>query len=143
MRSFLIAVLMLVVAAQLQAQDSLPRFVFEGHSIGDARPKAEPSNQCSWPGEHKEVVCMREKLDGVSFEAAYTYSSAGNLVGVGALVDSVEFNPLLSALTKRYGQPRAMRSGTGHAYAQWRFREGKLHLTRTGTLVVLRFAGAS
>ena len=144
MRSFFIAVLILFLAPQLHAQDTLPRFVFQGHHIGDAWPKPEPRDQCKWPGEgHRQIVCMRENLDGLSFDAAYTYSNKGDLVGVGALVDSVEFKPLLSSLTKRYGQPKALRSGTGHDYAQWRFREGKLHLTRTGTLVVLRFAAAS
>jgi hypothetical protein len=139
MRSLLIAAFVLVAAGPVQAQDSLPRFVFEGHHIGEARVTPRP-DQCKWPGDHAQIVCARETLDGVNFDAAYTYTSQGNLVAVGATVDSVEFKPLFAALTKRYGRPKAQRSGKGHDYAQWRFREGKLHLTRTGTLVVLRFA---
>jgi hypothetical protein len=138
MRSLVIVGFILLAAWPAQAQDALPRFQFEGHHIGDARPKAP--DQCKWPGDHAQIVCVRENLEGVSFDAAYTYTSQGNLVAVGATVDSAEFKPLFAALTKRYGQPKAQRSGTGHDYAQWRFKEGKLHLTRTGSLVVLRFA---
>jgi hypothetical protein len=49
---------------------------------------------------------------------------------------------LLAVFTKRYGQPNALRRGKGTDYVQWRFKEGRLHLTRTGTLVVARFASA-
>ena len=141
MRTLLIASLILFAARPAQAQDSLPQFVFEGHHIGETRPQR--ADECKWPGDHPQVVCARESLDGVHFEAAYTYTSQGNLVAVGATVDSAEFKPLVAALTKRYGQPKAQRGGTGQYYAQWRFKEGRLHLTRTGTLVVLRFASAA
>ncbi|HEY7236923.1 MAG TPA: hypothetical protein VH539_22370 [Gemmatimonadaceae bacterium] len=141
MRSLMMAALILLAASPLHAQDALPQFVFDGHHIGEARPTPEPREQCKGPGgEHPLMVCLRENLDGVHLDAGYNYSSQGNLVGVGALTDSSEFKPLLTALTKRYGEPKARRSGTGHDYVQWRFREGKLHLTRTGDLVVLRFA---
>lgn len=144
MRSFLIATFMLLVARSAQAQDSLPQFIFAGHHIGEARPKPEKPDACKGPGgEHPLTVCVRENLDGVPLDAGYNYGAKGDLTGVGALVDSSEFKPLLAVLTKRYGEPKARRSGTGHDYAQWRFREGKLHLTRTGDLVVLRFAPAA
>ena len=141
MRSLSIALLILVAAAPLHAQDSLPQVVFDGHHLGDARSTLEQRDQCKGPGdEHPLTVCVHENLDGVHFDAGYNYSAKGNLVGVGALVDSSDFKPLLAALTKRYGEPKARRGGSRHDYAQWRFREGMLHLTRTGDLVVLRFA---
>jgi hypothetical protein len=143
MRSLLIAAFILLATRPAEAQDSLPQFVFDGHHVGEARATWQPRDECKGLGrEHPLIVCARENLDGVHLDAAYSYSSKGDLVGVGALTDSAEFEPLLAALTKRYGEPKARRSGTGHDYAQWRFREGRLHLTRTGTLVVLRFAPA-
>ena len=141
MRILLIAWFILLAARSARAQDSLPQFVFDGHHIGEARPMPDSHDQCKGPGgEHPQMVCVRETLDGVHLDAGYNYNNKGNLVGVGALVDSSDFKPLLAALTKRYGEPHARRSGTGHDYVQWRFREGKLHLTRTGSLVVLRLA---
>ena len=141
MRTLLTAAFILLAARSARAQDSLPQFVFDGHHIGEARPTRDPRDLCKGPGgEHPQMVCVRESLGGVHLDAGYDYNTKGNLVGVGALVDSSEFKPLLAALTKRYGEPHARRRGTGHDYVQWRFREGKLHLTRTGSLVVLRFA---
>lgn len=141
MRSLLIAGLIFLVAPQVQAQGSLPRFVFEGHRIGEAWPVPRPESDCEHPATG-QTVCVREVLDGVTLDTYYTYSR-GVLSHVGATVDSAAFEPLVLAFTKRYGHPRALRHGTGHDYAQWRFREGTLHLTRTGTLVVARFAVAS
>ena len=140
MRSLLIAGLILLAAPRVQAQGSLPRFVFEGHRIGEARPESRGQSDCEHPASG-QTVCVREVLDGISLDTYYTYNR-GVLSHVGATVDSSAFEPLVLAFTKRYGHPRALRHGTSHDYAQWRFREGTLHLTRTGTLVVARFAAA-
>ena len=141
MRSLLMAALILLVASPARAQDSLPRFVFSGHHIGEARVSPGPRNECKQPGEGpKQIVCVREKLDDLNFDAWYSYDSTGRLRGVGGMVDSVGFEPLLHTFEKRYGQPSALGRGKGHDYAQWRFQEGRLHLTRTGTMIVVRFA---
>ena len=140
MRSFLIAGLILLTALPLRAQDSLPRFAFNGHRLGEARAAGEPWSKCK-DLESKRSMCVREGevLDGMRIEAAYAYRD-GLLSEVHAKLDSVAFEPVLAALTKRYGEPRALRRGKGHDYAQWRFKEGRLHLTRTGTLIIAQFA---
>ena len=144
MRSLLMAGLILLVAAPVRAQDSLPQFVFNGHHIGEVKPSSEPRNQCRHSDDGQaQFICTRASFNGVSFDARYTYESKGGLRAVDALVDSVSFGALLRAFTKRYGRPKALRHGTGRDYAQWRFREGRLHLTRTGTVIVLRFALAA
>ena len=140
MRSFLIAGLILLVASQVRAQDSLPRFAFNGHRIGETRAAREPWSKCR-ELKGNGSMCMRagEVLDGMRIEAGYAFTD-GLLSEVHAKLDSVGFEPVLSALTKRYGEPRALRRGTGHDYAQWRFKEGRLHLTRTGTMILAQFA---
>jgi len=144
MRSLLITGPILLAASPVHAQDSLPQFVFGGHHIGEVRPSPEPRTQCKRPPDgQRQIICARETLNGVSFDVGYIYDSENRLTSVGALVDSLGFEPLLQAFTKRYGQPRALRRGTGHDYAQWQFKEGRLHLTRTGALIVLRFTSAA
>ena len=144
MRSLLMAGLILLVAAPVRAQDSLPKFVFSGHRIGEFRRSAELQNRCTQPSDGQwQFICARESFNGVSFDARYTYDGKNRLRSLDALIDSVDFEQLLRAFAKRYGQPRALRRGTGHDYAQWRFQEGRLHITRTGTVIVVRFALAA
>ena len=142
MRSFILAALILVAAPQVRAQDSLPRFAFNGHLAGESRAAGQPWSRCR-DLENKRAMCMRdgEMLDGIRIEAGYAYTD-GLLSEVHVKVDSVGFEPMLAALTRRYGQPRALKRGKGPEYAQWRFKEGRLHLTRTGSLIIAQF-GAS
>jgi hypothetical protein len=87
-------------------------------------------------------MCTREgeAIGGVKIDAGYLYRN-DRLSVVHMKPDSgATFDPLLATLTKRYGAPRAVRRGKGLDYAQWQFRDGRLHLTRTGTLVIVQFA---
>lgn len=141
MRSLLMASLLLLVAAPVRAQEVAPPFVFNGHHIGELKPSGEPGNQCRHADDGQmQFICAPADFNGVSFDARYTYDGRNRLRSVDALVESVGFEPLLRAFAKRYGRPKALQRGTGHDYAQWRFKEGRLHLTRTGSVIVLRFA---
>jgi len=141
MRSLLVAGLMLLIAPRVRAQDSLPRFAFHGHRAGETSAAGEPWTECK---ELDDVtrMCTREgeAIGSLKIDAGYLYRNE-RLAVIHMKVDSgAAFNPLLKALTKRYGAPRALRRGKGLDYAQWQFRDGRLHLTRTGTLVVAQFA---
>jgi hypothetical protein len=73
-------------------------------------------------------------------DAGYLYRN-NRLALIHMVADSTAaFDPVLAALTKRYGAPRALKRGKGFDYAQWQFKDGRLHLTRTGTLVIAQFA---
>lgn len=141
MRSLLIAGLILLVAPRVRAQDSLPRFTFHGHRAGETSVAGEPWTECRKLDEVTQM-CARdgEMIGRVKVDAGYMYRN-DKLAVVQMKADSgATFSPLLATLTKRYGKPRALRRGKGFDYAQWRFRDGRLHLTRTGTLVMAQFA---
>ena len=141
MRSLLVAGLILLIAPRVRAQDSLPRFALNGHRAGETSTAGEPWTECR---ELDEVtrMCTREgeAIGATKIEAGYFYRN-DRLALIQMKADSgAAFNPVLSALTKRYGAPRALRRGRGFDYAQWQFKDGRLHLTRTGTLVIAQFA---
>jgi hypothetical protein len=142
MRALVIGALLLIVAPQLRAQDSLPGFAFNGHRIGETKAAGEPWSECM-KLDGTTTICLREReqLDGISAKAGYVYMD-GRLSAVHVSVDSVGFESVLAALTKRYGEPRTQHLGSGHAYAQWRFKEGRLQLTRTGSMIIAKFAAA-
>ena len=141
MRSLLVAGLVLLIAPQVRAQESLPRFAFNGHRAGETSTAGEPWTACR---ELDDVtrMCTREgeAIGRMKIDAGYLYRN-DRLAVIHMKADSgTAFNPVLALLTKRYGAPRALRRGKGLDYAQWRFRDGRLHLTRTGTLVLVQFA---
>lgn len=141
MRSLLVAGLILLIAPQVRAQESLPRFVLNGHHAGETNAAGEPWTECRKLDDVTQM-CAREgeAIGKMKIDAGYLYRN-DRLSLVHIKVDSgAAFNPLLTALTKRYGAPRALRRGKGIDYAQWQFRDGRLHLTRTGTLVIAQFA---
>ena len=141
MRSLLVAGLILLIAPRVRAQDSLPRFAFHGHRAGETSAAGEPWSECR---ELDDVTQMcttgAEAIGGVKIDAGYLYRN-NRLSVIHMKADSgAVFDPLLAALTKRYGAPRTVKRGKGLDYAQWRFSDGRLHLTRTGTLVIAQFA---
>ena len=141
MRSILVAGLILLIAPRVHAQDSLPRFAFNGHRAGETSVAGEPWTECKQLDDVTQV-CVRggEAIGRVKIDAGYFYRN-NRLSVVQMKADSgATFSPLLATLTKRYGAPRALRRGKGLDYAQWQFRDGRLHLTRTGTLVIAQFA---
>lgn len=141
MRSLLVAGLILLIAPRVHAQDSLPRFAFHGHRAGETSVAGEPWTQCR---DLDEVTqrCTREgeALGRVKIDAGYFYRN-NRLSLIQMKADSgATFSPLLATLTKQYGTPRVVKRTKGFDYAQWQFRDGRLHLTRTGTLVIAQFA---
>ena len=141
MRSLLVAGLILLVAPQLRAQDSQRRFAFHGHRAGETSVAGEPWTQCR---DLDDVTqrCVREgeALGRVRIDAGYYYRN-NRLALIQMKADSgATFSPLLSTLTKQYGTPRVVKRSKGFDYAQWRFADGRLHLTRTGTVVIAQFA---
>ena len=141
MRSLLVAGLMLLIAPQIRAQASLPRFVINGHHAGETRAAGEPWTECKELDDVTQM-CTREgeAIGTAKIDAGYFYRN-DRLSLVHMKADSAAaFGSLLAILTKRYGAPRALKRGKGVNYAQWQFRDGRLHLTRTGTLVIAQFA---
>jgi len=141
MRSLLVAGLMLLIAPRVRAQNLLPRFAFNGHRAGETSAAGEPWTECR---ELDDVtrMCTREgeAIGRLKVDAGYLYRN-DRLAVIHMKVDSAAaFDPVLAALTKRYGAPRALRHGKGLDYAQWQFKDGRLHLTRTGTLIIAQFA---
>lgn len=144
MRSLLVAGLILLIAPRARAQDSLPRFAFNGHRAGETSVAGEPWAECRQLDDVTQM-CVREgeSIGSVKIDAGYLYRN-NRLSLVHIKVDSgTTFAPMLAMLTKRYGAPRALRRGKGFDYAQWRFRDGRLHLTRTGTMVIAQFAAGT
>jgi len=141
MRSLLVAGLILLIAPRAHAQNSLPGFAFHGHRAWESSVAGEPWTECKQLDDVTQM-CARdgEALGGVKIGIGYLYRN-DRLALVQMKADSgATFDPLLTTFSKRYGTPRALRRGKGFDYAQWRFRDGRLHLTRTGTLVVAQFA---
>ncbi|HEX4468090.1 MAG TPA: hypothetical protein VH080_01050, partial [Gemmatimonadaceae bacterium] len=125
----------------VRAQESLPRFAFNGHRAGETSTAGEPWTECK---ELDDVsrMCTREgeAIGSMKVDAGYLYRN-NRLALIHMVADSTAaFDPVLAALTKRYGAPRALKRGKGFDYAQWQFKDGRLHLTRTGTLVIAQFA---
>ena len=144
MRSLLIAGLMLWPAPRARAQEALPDFAFNGHRVGEPEAAVAASSRCKTL-DRATRVCMKEgeAVAGMRVDVSYWYRSQG-LSAVHVKVDSgTAFEPLLAALTKQYGEPRALRHGNGIGYAQWRFKDGQMDLTRTGTLVIAEFRSTS
>ena len=141
MRSLLVAGLILFIAPRVRAQDSLPRFALNGHRAGETSAAGEPWTECRKLDDVTQM-CAREgeAIGSMKIDAGYLYRN-DRLSVVHIKADSgTSFDPVLSTLIKRYGAPRALRRGKGFDYAQWQFRDGRLHLTRTGTLVIAQFA---
>ena len=141
MRSILVAGLILLIAPRVRAQDALPRFAFNGHRAGETSTAGEPWTECRQLDDVTQM-CTREgeAIGRTKIDAGYLYRN-DRLAVIHMKTDSTAtFNPVLAALTRRYGAPRALRRGKGFDYAQWRFRDGRLHLTRTGTMVIAQFA---
>jgi hypothetical protein len=140
MRPLATAIFLAITAASAQAQQSLPSFDFYGHHIGDTAIVGAPWSRCTEEAKAGMAWCTRERelLDNVSFQAGYGYVG-GRLSSIALSADAANFDTVLRIFTKRFGQARAVTRGSGHAYAQWRFKEGRLHLTRTGRVVVARF----
>ncbi|HKW47016.1 MAG TPA: hypothetical protein VJN70_06210 [Gemmatimonadaceae bacterium] len=141
MRSLLVAGLILLIAPQVRAQQSLPRFALNGHRAGETSAAGEPWTECRKLDDVTQM-CTREgeAIGSMKIDAGYLYRN-DRLALVHVKADSAAaFDPLLAVLIKRYGAPRALRRGKGVDYAQWLFRDGRLHLTRTGTLVIAQFA---
>jgi hypothetical protein len=118
----------------MPAQNSSAPFVFNGHQVGEAKNAGAPWAKCTNDREHGKSMCVheRELLDGVAFDVGYTYLN-DRLSGVSFLVGPVGFDGVLPALIKRYGAPSRLARARGRDYAEWRFKEGRLHLTRTGS----------
>lgn len=141
MRSVLIAGLILLIAPQVRAQQSLPRFALNGHRAGETSAAGEPWTECRQLDDVTQM-CRREgeAIGSMQIDAGYLYRN-DRLSLVHMKADSgTTFDPVLRTLTKRYGAPRTLRRGKGLDYAQWQFRDGRLHLTRTGSLVIAQFA---
>jgi hypothetical protein len=140
MRALATAILIAISAASAHAQQSLPSFDFYGHHIGDTAIVGAPWSRCTEEAKAGMAWCTRERelLDNVSFQAGYGYAG-GRLARIALSADAANFDTVLRIFTKRFGQARTVTRGRGHAYAQWRFREGRLHLTRTGEVIVARF----
>ena len=141
MRAIAVAALIALTAGSAHAQQSPPRLDFYGRHIGDTRDAGEPWARCTEEQSTGTALCTRERelLDNVSFQAGYGYVG-GRLSTIKLAPDAATFDTVLRVFTTRFGRARAIARGSGHAYAQWQFREGRLHLTRTGTVVVARFA---
>jgi hypothetical protein len=140
MRSIAIALLIAITAGRVGAQQSPPSFDFYGRHIGDTAIIGAPWSRCTEDAKAGMALCTRERelLDNVSFQAGYGYVG-GRLSTIALSADAANFETVLRIFTKRFGEARTVKRGSGHAYAQWRFKEGRLHLTRTGTMVVARF----
>jgi len=141
MRSLLVAGLILLIAPQVRAQNSLPRFALNGHRAGETSVAGEPWTECRKLDDVTQM-CAREgeSIGRIKIDAGYLYRN-DRLSLVHIKADSTAtFDPLLATLVKRYGAPRALRRGKGFDYAQWQFRDGRLHLTRTGSVVIAQFA---
>ena len=144
MRSLLIAGLMLSLAPRARAQDALADFVFNGHRVGEPEAAVAASSRCKTL-DRATRICMHEgeAVAGMRVEVSYSYRSQ-RLFAVHVKVDSATaVEPLLATFTKQYGEPRALRHGNGVGYAQWRFKDGQMDLTRTGTLVIAEFRSPS
>jgi hypothetical protein len=141
MRSLLVAGLILLIAPRVRAQDALPRFALNGHRAGESSAAGEPWTECKKLDDVTQM-CAREgeAIGSMKINAGYLYRN-DRLSVVHIKADSASaFDPMLATLIKRYGAPRALRRGKGLEYAQWQFRDGRLHLTRTGSLVIAQFA---
>jgi hypothetical protein len=144
MRTLLIAGLIVTLAPQVRAQDALPHFVFNGHRIGEPEAVVAASGRCKTL-DTATRMCLKqgEEVASMRVDVSYSYRNQG-LASLHVKVDSGSaFEPLLTAFTKQYGTPRALRRGKGVGYAQWRFKEGRMDLTRTGTLVIAEFRALS
>ena len=140
MRSLFIAGLMLTLAPDARAQDALPHFVFNGHRIGEPEAIVAASGHCKTL-DTAARMCLKqgEEVAGMRADVSYSYRGQG-LSSLQVKVDSgPAFETLLAAFSKQYGRPRALRRGKGVGYAQWQFKEGRMDLTRTGTLVIAEF----
>src|SRR5437764_11621070 len=107
MRSLLVAGLMLLIAPQVRAQNSLPRFAFHGHRAGETSVAGEPWTECKQLDDVTQM-CQRdgESLGRVKIDAGYLYRN-DRLAVVQMKADSgATFSPLLATLTKQYGTPR-------------------------------------
>ena len=101
----------------------------------------EPWNECRKLDDVTQM-CVREgeAIGSMKIDAGYLYRN-DRLSVIHIKADSAAaFDPLLATLIKRYGAPRALKRGKGFDYAQWQFSDGRLHLTRTGSLVIAQFA---
>jgi hypothetical protein len=144
MRLILLGALLLAAPARLTAQ-ATRHFAFNGHHVGELRSAGAPWAKCAnEPKQHKSM-CTRhhERVENVSVDVGYTFMN-DRLSGVSFLVDSVGFDGILPAMIKRYGEPARLARARGRDYAEWRFKEGRLYLTRTGSsanqVVVATFA---
>jgi len=144
MRSLFITGLILTLAPHAHAQDSLPHFVFNGHRVGEPEAVVAASGRCKTL-DIATRMCVKqgEEVAGMRVDVSYSYRSQG-LSSLHVKVDSgTAFEPVLAAFTRQYGKPRALRRGKGIGYAQWRFKDGQMDLTRTGTLVIAEFRALS
>ena len=144
MRSLIVAGLILTLAPKARAQDSLPHFMFNGHRVGELEAAVPASSRCKTLDTATELCTKEgEEVAGMRVDVTYSYRFQ-RLSSVHVKADSgTAFEPFLAAFTRQYGKPRALRRGNGIGYAQWRFKEGQMDLTRTGTLVIAEFRAAS
>lgn len=146
MRSTMFAALLLVVPGALAAQAGLPVFAFGGRHLGDPRSIVGPQAECTSANTFG-VVCKagHGRLGATHVELAYFFRR-DSLAGLSFRVDSGGFSGALRALQGRYGPPARLVRATGHDYAEWRFHDGRLDLTRTGSaeneVVIGGFAGS-
>jgi hypothetical protein len=127
------AALLLATTAVVSSTSS-DSFVFNGHHVGESRSSVAPFAECKDNRTEHFTICRngRESIEGVSVDVAYTFRN-DRLSGVSFLVDTVGFDKTLPALTKRYGAPSRLVQATGRDYAEWRFTQGRLRVTRTGS----------
>lgn len=147
MRTIVLAALLVTTPICLPAQARSAEFSFNGHHIGERQSAGAPWARCTEDRTQHKSMCLhaRELVEGVRLDVGYTYLN-DRLSGVSFRVYSTGFDGVFPALTKRYGKPSRLVRASNRDYAEWRFKEGRLHLTRTGPraneVVFATFAGA-
>lgn len=128
------AALLLAIPAVVSSQNTSRTFVFNGHHVGESRQSVAPFATCTDHRAEKFTMCTNghETIEGVGVDVSYTFRN-DRLSGVSFLVDAAAFEQTLPALAKRYGNPSRLVRATGRDYAEWRFTEGRLRVTRTGS----------
>ena len=129
----LATLLLLVVPAVLPAQSGLPAFAFGGRRLGDARSLVAPAAECTTLTTHGVMCTGARTVLGAARVDVGWYFQNDSLAGIAFRVDSGGFDGVLPALKWRYGAPARVVRKSGHDYAEWRFKDGRLHLTRTGS----------
>lgn len=134
MRTIVLAALFATMPVCLAAQTRQAEFSFNGHHIGELRSAGAPWARCTEDRKQHKSMCLRarELVEGVRLDVGYAYLN-DRLSSVSFRVYSTGFDRLLPALTKRYGKPFRLVRANKRDYAEWRFKEGRLHLTRTGS----------